>query len=234
MATAASAKVANFATDVSDRAIGPIGNSAVGGPGSPGGKNADSYSLGIFGKPARMANCDCERTTDPTLLQTIYTRNDPNLLSRIELNANNAWIDELRKSTQGSTANGPEGLRKRIRLNEEKLASLVPPEKPESPQPDETEKYERKLLQLEETRRDTEKGIAALKKALAETEAHPVKPFSADNAIRETFLRTVSRPPTEEEFAKASADVATAPSPVEGIRELLWAMLNTREFIVNH
>jgi hypothetical protein len=233
MATANSAKVAKFATDISDRAIGPIGNSALGGQGGGGGKNADGYALGIFGKPARQANCDCERTTDPTLLQTIYTRNDPNIISRIEP-AGNAWIDELRKSAQVSGASGPEGIRKRIQLNEQKLASLTPPEKPTSAQPDETEKYERRLKKNEEARQETEKGIAGLKKTLAELEANPPKAFNADAAIRETFLRTVSRPPSEDELVKAQTDVAAAATPVEGIRELLWTMLNTREFIVNH
>jgi hypothetical protein len=235
MATANSAKVAKFAQDISDRAIGPIGNNALGGQGGGGGgKNADGYALGIFGKPARQANCDCERTTDPTLLQTIYTRNDPSIISRIDLNANSGWIDELRKSTQTDGASGPDGLRKRIKLNEQKLAAITLPEKPASPQPDEAEKYERKLKKAEAAREEIEGAIEKLKKTLAELEAHPAVPFSAEAAIRETFLRTVSRPPTEDEFAKAKADVDAAKSPVEGIRELLWAMLNTREFIVNH
>lgn len=233
MATASSAKAAKLPGDVSDRAIGPIGNSALGGQGGGGGKNAEGYALGIFGKPARMANCDCERTVDPTLLQTIYTRNDPNIISRIEP-VGNAWIDELRKSTQTSTANGPEGIRTRIKLNEQKLANMIAPEKPASPQPDETEKYERKLRKTEEARQEAQTQIDRLKKTLAELEANPVKPFSPEAAIRETFLRTVSRPPTDEELTKAQADVNAAKSPVDGIRELLWTMLNTREFIVNH
>jgi hypothetical protein len=233
MATAASSKAAKFAADVSNRAIGPESNNALGGPGGGGGKNSDSYALGIFGKPARVANCDCERTTDPTLLQTIYTRNDPNIISRVDVNANGGWIDELRKSTQGPTAQGsPEGLRKRIKANEDKLAAIILPEKPESTQPD--EKYERKLKKAEEARQEIEKAIAGLKKTLAELEAHPPVPFNADSAIREAFLRTVSRPPSDDEFTQAKADVSAAPTPVEGIRELLWAMLNTREFIVNH
>lgn len=233
MATAASAKVAKYATDVSDRAIGPIGNSALGGQGGGGGKNAEGYALGIFGKPARMANCDCERTTDPTLLQTIYTRNDPNIISRIEP-VGNAWIDELRKSTQLLTTNGPEGLRKRVQLAEQRLAAIVAPEKPASPQPDEAEKYQRKLKKVEEARAEASLSLERMKKNLADLEAHPLSPFSADSAIRETFLRTVSRPPTAEELVKAQADVAAAPSPVDGVRELLWTLLNTREFIVNH
>lgn len=48
------------------------------------------------------------------------------------------------------------------------------------------------------------------------------------------FLRTVSRPPTADELSRAKTDIAAAKNPVDGVRELLWAMLNTREFMVNH
>jgi hypothetical protein len=52
--------------------------------------------------------------------------------------------------------------------------------------------------------------------------------------ITEVFLRTVSRPPTVEEIKQARADLAAAGDPVTGLRDLLWVMLNTREFTVNH
>ena len=52
--------------------------------------------------------------------------------------------------------------------------------------------------------------------------------------IAELFLRTVSRPPTVKEVAQAKTDIAKARDPVDGVRDLLWAMLNTREFMVNH
>ena len=35
-----------------------------------------AYALNIFGKPERAENCDCERN-HPTLLQAIFTWNDP-------------------------------------------------------------------------------------------------------------------------------------------------------------
>ena len=52
--------------------------------------------------------------------------------------------------------------------------------------------------------------------------------------IEETFLRTLSRLPSAEELSTARADVASAKDLPTGIRDLLWALLNTREFIVNH
>ncbi|WP_165224849.1 DUF1549 and DUF1553 domain-containing protein [Aquisphaera insulae] len=56
----------------------------------------------------------------------------------------------------------------------------------------------------------------------------------ADKAVEEVFLCTVSRPPTAEESKEAVADIAAAPSPKEGLEDLLWTLLNTREFQFNH
>lgn len=160
-AIAPDAKLASFSADINDRAIGPIGVASY----AKGGKNArgnDSYFLTLFGKPTRETNCDCERSTDPTLLQTLFTRNDPQLLSRIDGNGrpDSSWISQLRKAG--------------------------------------------------------------------------TKQLDVDQAISEVFLRTVSRPPTKQELTEAQTDIAAAKTPVDGIRDLLWAMLNTREFKVNH
>ncbi len=232
MATASESRVETFATDISDRAIGPIGNAADRGGGG-GGKNTDGYVLGIFGKPARQTNCDCERTTDPTLLQTIYTRNDPSLLSRIDPGSKNAWIEDLRKSIDGASEKAVEQLRQRVQRGTEKLAAQTAPEKPADPV-DATaqEDYGKKRKLYEDVVADLKTRIADATKELAEVQTH--KSFSLDTAIREAFLRTVSRPPSDEELSKAKADVAAAHSPLDGLRELMWAMLNTREFIVNH
>ncbi len=155
MATASDQRLASFPSTIEDRAIGPggIGNYSKG----KAQKGSDNYFLTIFGRPVREANCDCERTTDPTLLQTLYIRNDPNLLGKME--APTSWIAELRK------AGGQ---------------------------------------------------------------------LDVDRAIEQAFLRTVSRPPTDQEMSNARADIAAARSSADGMRDLLWAMINTREFRVNH
>lgn len=156
-AIAPDSKLATFATDINDRAIGPVGVASY----VKAGKRTvgtDNYFLTLFGKPTRQTNCDCERSTDPTLLQTLFTRNDPQLLSRID--GRDGWITELRHSAR--------------------------------------------------------------------------KNLDVDQAIEQTFLRTVSRPPSAQELTEARSDVHAAKTPVDGLRDLLWAMLNTREFKVNH
>jgi hypothetical protein len=60
------------------------------------------------------------------------------------------------------------------------------------------------------------------------------KSLDVDPLIREAFLRTVSRPPSPEEMLIAKEDISAAKNPVDGVRDVLWALLNTREFLVNH
>lgn len=159
-------KLASFATDINTRAIGPLGTAQYVRPGKAArGGGADNYFLTLFGKPTRETNCDCERSTDPTLLQTLFVRNDPQLLNRIEGTGrpDSSWISQLRREWR------------------------------------------------------TDRGA-----------------IDVDKLITEAFLRTVSRPPTEQERTQAKSDIAAARTPVDGLRDLLWAMVNTREFKVNH
>jgi hypothetical protein len=50
----------------------------------------------------------------------------------------------------------------------------------------------------------------------------------------ELYLRTVSRLPTSEERGAAVEYLSSADSVSAGMRQLLWVMLNTKEFILNH
>jgi hypothetical protein len=52
--------------------------------------------------------------------------------------------------------------------------------------------------------------------------------------VEEVYLVTLSRLPTPAEAQKALSWVAAAPSPQEGVQDLLWTLLNSREFLFNH
>jgi hypothetical protein len=165
LATAASGHQHKFADDVTSRQIGP-NVSAFGLAEAFAGRNLPDYALTIFGKPARDVNCDCERAVMPTLLQALYTRNDPDMLARIEGRQQEVppWITELRESNP----------------------------------------------------------------------SQPLSGARLDALIAEVFLRTLSRPPAADELRQARADLAASRDPINGLSDLLWVMLNTREFTVNH
>jgi hypothetical protein len=57
---------------------------------------------------------------------------------------------------------------------------------------------------------------------------------SDDEAIEELFLATLTRLPNEEEKAEALTYLQGAKSRGEGLKDVLWALVNTREFILNH
>jgi hypothetical protein len=52
--------------------------------------------------------------------------------------------------------------------------------------------------------------------------------------VEELYLVTFSRLPRPEEVAKAQELVKQAPTQREGVQDLLWVLLNSREFLFNH
>ena len=52
--------------------------------------------------------------------------------------------------------------------------------------------------------------------------------------IREAWLRSVNRQPSPTEVDRAREHLASAKSTEEGMTDLLWALMNTKEFILNH
>jgi hypothetical protein len=120
----------------------------------------DAYALKLFGQPTREQACDCERSNEPSLMQTIYLRNDAQLLALLE--RRDGWLREIQQ-------------------------------------------------------RD-----------VAWRTAH------RDELLREAWLRTVSRPPSDHEFAIAQNYLDRTTDVAAGVRDVLWALLNSKEFLLNH
>jgi hypothetical protein len=69
--------------------------------------------------------------------------------------------------------------------------------------------------------------LASLDDALDPTEA------SLDKYIREAFLRVLSRLPTDSELLQCRRFASASRSHADGIRGILWALLNSKEFCLN-
>ncbi|MFT7639235.1 MAG: hypothetical protein ACI9G1_000966 [Pirellulaceae bacterium] len=52
--------------------------------------------------------------------------------------------------------------------------------------------------------------------------------------IRSAYLRTVSRNPSDTELEESAKHIKESESTIDGLRDLMWALLNTKEFITNH
>jgi hypothetical protein len=58
--------------------------------------------------------------------------------------------------------------------------------------------------------------------------------LDVEAAVRQAYLRTLSRPPSADEVTRARTHITEAGTAVEGIEDLLWALLNSKEFVLNH
>jgi hypothetical protein len=57
---------------------------------------------------------------------------------------------------------------------------------------------------------------------------------SIEEIVTEAYLRTLSRYPDPEETEISVSYIRESEKPAEGIESLLWALINTKEFIITH
>ena len=69
---------------------------------------------------------------------------------------------------------------------------------------------------------------------VAKTAGEKVADLDSTDIVKQAFLRTLSRYPDDRELSRSRGYVEGAEDTTQGLRDLLWALLNTKEFIVNH
>jgi hypothetical protein len=320
-ATSSDQAVATMRTDCSDRAIGSP---------SPrrGGRGFSPYALGLFGRSVRESNCDCDRSNEASLLQTVFLRNDSEVLAMVS-NPRFGWVSQMVTQLQPKpqrpvrpAAEKPaktDGkavkavLSKRMNAkspnnsSDKNLLAMATPEqkktdagskesaskdappkeatkkdpakkdpvkkevakkdkdaakkataKKDGRKPDvlTPEQKTRRIAQLTERIRQLEekgdaKQVKVLTARLADLKRQPtqgrgaaapavnLKPSQLPLAkkqelVRTLYLRTLSRYPRDQESEKALAYLDKSDNVANGLRDLVWAVVNTEEFIINH
>ncbi len=207
---------------------------ATPGPGRNRRRNPLDYSLTLFGRSTRESNCDCDRSSDPNLLQIVYLQNDSDVLGRIR---NGGWVAEVtgRKAQpkRDNAKNKAAAIAQRRAANlQKRLTQLQKQLRVVRKKPGQRKQAIRLQRQVTQVR----KALADAKKQLpkASSKAESELKWSLPRAIEDAYLRSLSRPPTPDEAAIATDFIHESKSPAEGIEGLLWALINTKEFIVNH
>ena len=87
--------LATGSDQLSDKIRGLVGDMAI-ADGKAKQRNNQDYALSVFGQSIRETNCDCDRSDAPSLLQTIYMRNDSEMHQRIA--DKDGWVAQACKS----------------------------------------------------------------------------------------------------------------------------------------
>ena len=220
VAISSDAKAQTFLTSLPGRAIAVAGSSARSNQGANN-NNMNGFALQVFGRSIRESNCDCDRSMDASLLQTVYLQNDSSVLAAIESNRD-SWINQISKSPKDSARGsgndaGRGGDVARLRERFEQL-------KASGAGKQQIEKAEQRLAEMEKA--------AGIKPGATPTGG--TLAVDPPTVIRQAYLRTLSRLPTPDEVDRCTQYLAQSESPLAGAKGLLWTLINTKEFIVNH
>jgi hypothetical protein len=270
-------------TECNDRAIGIAGTTRRGG------RFISPYALGLFGRSVRETNCDCDRSNEPSLLQTVFLRNDSEVLAMVG-NPQFGWISQITselapkparpagvkkpaakkpaekaaatsaagKAAADHVANASLAAKSDAKPNtQSKAVAKKEAAKPTARKQDflTPEQKARQIAQLtDRIRKSKEAGkeeqVKQFTARLEEIKRLPVrarpaaplpvlKPSSIPTAtkqelVRRLYLRALSRFPEPQEFDRALAYLDNSNNFYLGMRDLVWAVVNTEEFIVNH
>lgn len=188
--------------------------------------NGPNFALAVFGKSTRESNCDCDRSSEPSLLQTVFLQNDRDVLGLVDSNRG-TWLDGVARDLKPAQADATTKQRKVV--GQLKAATQALARANKSKNEKQIERAKKLVAQRKKQLSDLDAEIAM---AIEQVEANADEKVS--NYIVDAYLRTLSRYPNESELTRSVAYVREADNPVDGLGDVLWALLNTKEFIVNH
>jgi len=235
-----------------------------GGASSQAPRDDMTYALSVFGRSVRESNCDCDRSNEPSLLQTVFLLNDKAVLG---------WLSDPRESWVASVAAKYDWPTPRAqqdqpanKLSEEAIARMTEQfekgkqqlSKIESRLAEAKEKGQTQLVEMMEERKrqilkqqekmgnlDSTRSKQKDRSDAFPNSAANANPANSDSAKRMTeeqslwvteqaYLRSLSRKPNSSELDIAVNYLRSESNPTAATENLIWSLLNTKEFIINH
>jgi hypothetical protein len=188
-----------------------------------GGRNA-GFALQAFGRSERENNCDCDRSNETSLIQTVYLQNDQDIHAWIA--HPKGWVAQFGTSRESEAAiqdlrSEQNQLQSRYRKLERNLRKI---DKRKSP--DQFDRVQAQLVELREQHEDLNAAIEAIQQGPSDSDLEP--------GIEEAYLRCLGRFPSEDEVSACQRFIDESKSVKDGMAGVLWTLINTKEFIVNH
>jgi Protein of unknown function (DUF1549)/Protein of unknown function (DUF1553) len=229
-----------------------------GGASSQAPRDDMTYALSVFGRSIRESNCDCDRSTEPSLLQTVFLLNDKAVLSWLN-DPKDSWVASVAEKYGWQTPRGQatpgndkrndmagrlpeqlEKLQKQLEKAETKLAQAQA-----SGQEQLVESLRQRKEQALKQKERLEKLIADPEKVATRLQADLENASKSQEDQRMTeeqalwiteqaYLRALSRKPKPNETQVSMGYLRTESNPTMATENLIWSLLNTKEFIINH
>ena len=184
-----------------------------------------TFALSVFGKSERKASCDCERSADPTLIQTVYLKNDRDMHQL--LRRKDGWIGQVNKQLAVKPLSKNEASKLAIFERRYQMLELAYFRAVATGDEDTAKSHEDRLDFLDErmapyrSRRDARIQQSTIN-------------IDSESIVNDAYLRTLSRYPNQQELDRCVKHLESDDELFDRTGDLLWALVNTKEFIVNH
>ncbi len=169
------------------------------------GNDKFTYALGVFGRSTRESNCDCDRSEDPSLLQTVFLRNDKDVLQAIS--SSDSWAKQVcGVKPEAAKNNDPDTLEKRIAQIEDQMESYEKQIKRQKAKNGSEEAIKKLQVRYDAMARQVKQWKEQFAEATDPKNRKGENNLTSEMAksiVESAYLRTLSRPATEEEMGRS-------------------------------
>lgn len=220
------------------------------------GRDDLSYALSVFGRSVRESNCDCDRSSEPSLLQTVFLVNDSAVQDWLT-DPKTSWVSSVAKkfewdlpksadrdaASEAQLRKALDNLRTRKEQIDKRLAAAQAEEQSKlvanlQKQKQFVIRQVRAMAEKEglgdDWRQLLEKGNASAESNVTQESTSKMTADQAAWVCENAYLRTLSRFPNSQEQATTLEFLQADPNPTQAVAGLMWSLINTKEFILNH
>lgn len=222
-----------------------------------------NYALSVFGRSIRESNCDCDRSSEPSLLQTVFLLNDRAVLGWLS-DPQTSWVASVAEKYGWPLPNGqsqnkdrkPAQMLSQTTQQLDKLEQQLSKADARLKQAEEKQqeslitatrqRREQLVKQIQKIKQLTERapdldasdeqaGEATVpNRSVAESSGARMTEQQAKWIAEQAYLRTLSRKPRDNEMEIALTYLRSENDPTQATENFLWSLVNTKEFIINH